>query len=65
MAIDPRGPIRKITDINQRSDVTLVTMDCGHTGRMNQIYMYRIGANSRCYECGLIARGLQSPPNRD
>ncbi len=49
---DPRGPIRKIIAIDDsRTDGTLITMDCGHVGRFNQIFHYTLGADLRCFQC--------------
>ncbi len=48
---DPRGPIRTITAIEERSDATLLTLDCGHVATCNQIFHYKIGASERCTFC--------------
>jgi len=49
---DPRGPTRTITGIQERSDITLLSLSCGHTGRANQIFHYKIGEECRCFDCG-------------
>jgi len=49
---DPRGPTRTITGIEERSDITLLSLSCGHTGRANQIFHYKIGEECRCFDCG-------------
>ena len=48
---DPRGPIRQIVSIEQRTDVTLCTLTCGHVARFNQIFHYKIGSDARCIQC--------------
>ena len=71
---DPRGPVRKITDVNRpikdhfengvltcRSEGgTLITLDCGHIRTGNQIYTYKIGEESRCLTCGQKADAFDS-----
>lgn len=49
---DPRGPIKQITAIEERSDITLLALTCGHVSKANQIFHYKVGADSRCFECG-------------
>jgi hypothetical protein len=53
---DLRGPIRKITEVDASPSGTTLTYDCGHKGQANQIYHYKVGADSRCFICGQIAR---------
>lgn len=53
---DPRGPIREIVSIEERSDATMITMSCGHTGRFNQIFHYKIGASVHCFQCGQLEK---------
>jgi hypothetical protein len=48
---DPRGPVRQIKAIEERSDATLLTLSCGHVGRFNQIFHYKIGEDCRCVRC--------------
>lgn len=48
---DPRGPSRVIVAIEERSDATILTLDCGHTSICNQIFHYEIGAPSGCLKC--------------
>lgn len=51
---DPRGPVRTITAIEERTDATLLTLDCGHVGRFNQIFHYKLGNPVRCHECNNV-----------
>lgn len=48
---DPRGPERKITAVQSGTGLTVVTLDCGHTAELNQIYTYRVGERCRCLKC--------------
>ena len=44
----------RITDVERRTDTTLVTLSCGHVDKRNQIYTYTIGAKSHCPMCELM-----------
>ena len=48
---DPRGPERKVVKVEDLTNVTLVTLDCGHEREANQIHTYRIGETYRCLRC--------------
>lgn len=50
-SVDPRGPMRRIVAINERSDGTAITCDCGHTYNRAQHFTYKIGADIRCFSC--------------
>lgn len=52
MTDDPRGPVRKIVSVDWRTDVCLVSLDCGHIRPMNQIFHYKVGNDCRCFQCG-------------
>lgn len=49
--IDPRGPIRSIVAIKERTDGTAITKDCGHTSDHAPHFMYKLGARIHCYQC--------------
>jgi hypothetical protein len=49
--IDIRGPLRTITAIEETAGFTLLTLDCSHVSRCNQIFHYKVGAESRCTFC--------------
>lgn len=51
MRPDPRGPVRTIVAVEQRPDVTLILLSCGHTGHFNQIFHYEVGSDARCMQC--------------
>jgi hypothetical protein len=51
---DPRGPVMTITHVSESptGSETLLKLSCGHVARVNQIYHYKVGAESRCFQCG-------------
>lgn len=56
MRIDPRGPSRKITAVDENRvgntfGPTLVTKDCGHTGEYANHFTYKVGASLHCFDC--------------
>lgn len=57
--IDPRGILRKITAVRQSPDVQLVSFDCGHVGHMAHQFVFKVGAECRCFSCGAEARAQQ------
>jgi hypothetical protein len=57
VAGDPRGPMRRIVAIVERTDGTAITCDCGHTYDRAQHFTYKIGADIRCIECLSSANG--------
>lgn len=54
--VDPRGPIRKIVSVDAQPEATYLTLDCGHINPHNQIYMYWVGHECRCFACGKESR---------
>lgn len=48
---DPRGPVRQIVAIEERTDATLLKLSCGHVGRFNQIFHYKLGHDCHCVQC--------------
>jgi hypothetical protein len=59
---DPRGPMRRIVAIVERSDGTAITCDCGHTYDRAQHFTYKIGADIRCIECLSSSNGDKNEP---
>lgn len=58
---DPRGPLRTILEVlplaHEESDsligdYTPIRLDCGHVAKMNWIFHYKVGASTRCFQCG-------------
>jgi len=49
---DPRGPNREIRKVEERADITLLTLDCGHVAQCVSHFHYKIGNQHRCYACG-------------
>lgn len=49
--VDPRGPLRTVLAVEERTDTTLVTLICGHVGHFNQTWRYRVGDEHRCFAC--------------
>lgn len=49
---DPRGPTRTITAITERSDATILTLSCGHVSDYAPHFTYKLGAYTRCFDCG-------------
>ena len=53
----------RITEVERRSDGTLVTLSCGHVDRRNQIYTYTVGSSARCFLCDQHAEALKYDEN--
>jgi hypothetical protein len=53
--LDPRGPIRQIVSIEERTDATLCTLTCGHVARFNQTFSYKVGSDQHCIQCKDLA----------
>ena len=51
MRPDPRGPTRTIVAVERRPDRTDLLLSCGHTGRFNQTFHYKVGSDTRCFAC--------------
>lgn len=51
---DPRGPHKRWVTIQDGTSETLVTFECGHVGRFNQIFDYSLDAEHRCFDCGRL-----------
>lgn len=49
---DPRGPIRKVVEIEETTTATFLTLSCGHRGSHAQHFTYRIGEPCHCFQCG-------------
>ena len=49
---DPRGPTRKIVSVECRTDITLVSLECGHISDCAQHFTYKVGAMMHCFNCG-------------
>lgn len=53
--VDKRGPSRRIVDVIERPEETLLLMDCGHVARIPMDKgrkWYRIGGQRFCLGCG-------------
>ena len=53
-ALRNSGPvhfIRQIVTIEERSDVTLLGLSCGHTCRASRIFRYNVGHDYYCIIC--------------
>jgi hypothetical protein len=62
--MDPRGPMRKLTKIEEiytpakDRDGDCITLkvflyyDCGHVSETNPTFSYRVGTDHHCYHCG-------------
>jgi hypothetical protein len=42
---------RKIVEIEEKSDETILKCDCGHINKASQIFHYKIGLDIHCYWC--------------
>ena len=51
MTKDPRGPVRTIVAVERYPDRTDLLLSCGHTGRFNQTFTYKVGREVRCFTC--------------
>ncbi len=49
--VDPRGPLRIVTDVKTSAGPTLVKFSCGHVAELNNTFSYRVGAEGRCFKC--------------
>jgi len=49
----------RITKVERRPNGTVITYDCGHVGRHNQIYTYRVGERIRCFYCAQHIEALK------
>jgi len=54
------GPQRTILAVEERSDGTLVTNNCGHVERCNQIFHYKVGTEHSCFSCRFAADNVIS-----
>jgi hypothetical protein len=43
---------KKIVRVQWTPVSAFVTLECGHTAVMNQIYTYKLGSLERCCQCG-------------
>lgn len=59
---DPRGPSRTIQAIEERRDITLLTLDCGHVGRFAQHFTYKTGRTVHCFDCGPRSERIKAMP---
>lgn len=48
---DPRGPLRRITAIQESAGPTLITKECGHTSEHANHFTYKVGADIHCFDC--------------
>ncbi len=60
MMADPRGPLRTILEVLPdrkgtigTGDCTPLLLSCGHTAECNQVFTYKVCAETRCYQCRL------------
>lgn len=65
MENDFRGPIRKITGVEETSSATLLTLDCGHTGSHAPHFSYSVGDDVHCFFCGPADRQMAGAGLRD
>jgi hypothetical protein len=48
---EPRGPLRTIEAIEERTAVTLLLLSCEHIETAPH-HHYQVGDDSRCFQCG-------------